>query len=106
MTKPKRTLLGVLRFSGSRRSALVVTASRHRDLVLIGVIDANDVVVTPRVQARLDSLLVDEGSDSEGRPAHRRSRVVGARGAGGVGRRRGIQRRRTARASRAPARCR
>jgi len=30
--------------------------------VLIGVIDANDVVVTPRVQARLDSLFVDEGS--------------------------------------------
>jgi multidrug resistance efflux pump len=43
--------------------AVIVTAGRHRDLVLIGVIDANDVVVTPRVQARLDSLLVDEGSE-------------------------------------------
>ena len=35
----------------------------EHDLVLIGVVDANDVVVTPRVQARLDSLLVDEGSE-------------------------------------------
>jgi multidrug resistance efflux pump len=37
--------------------------TRHHDLVLIGVVDANDVAVTPRVQARLDSLLVDEGSE-------------------------------------------
>ena len=50
--------------------ALVVLAAitafirgRHPDLVLIGVIDANDVVVTPRVQARLDSLMIDEGSE-------------------------------------------
>ncbi len=50
--------------------ALVVLAGitafirgRHPDLVLIGVIDANDVVVTPRVQARLDSLMIDEGSE-------------------------------------------
>jgi HlyD family secretion protein len=44
--------------------AITVTAvvrSRHRELVLVGVIDANDVVVTPRVQARLDSLMIDEG---------------------------------------------
>lgn len=39
-----------------------IAKTRHPDLVLIGVIDANDVVVTPRVQARLDSLLIDEGS--------------------------------------------
>lgn len=36
---------------------------RHPDLVLIGVVDANDVVVTPRVQGRLDSLMIDEGSE-------------------------------------------
>ena len=45
--------------------AVTVTAvvrSRHKELMLIGVIDANDVVVTPRVQARLDSLMIDEGS--------------------------------------------
>ena len=34
----------------------------NRELVLTGVVDANEVVVTPRVQGRLDSLLVDEGS--------------------------------------------
>jgi multidrug resistance efflux pump len=50
--------------------ALVVLAAitafirgRHPGLVLIGVVDANDVVVTPRVQARLDSLMIDEGSE-------------------------------------------
>jgi multidrug resistance efflux pump len=45
--------------------AVTVTAvvrSRHKELTLVGVIDANDVVVTPRVQARLDSLMIDEGS--------------------------------------------
>src|ERR1700750_1470522 len=46
--------------------AIVVTGvarGRQHSLELIGVIDANDVVVTPRVQARLDSLLVDEGTE-------------------------------------------
>jgi len=37
--------------------------SRPRDLVLIGVVDANEVVVTPPVTARLDSLWVEEGSE-------------------------------------------
>ena len=59
----KRSLLPLLAILGVAVIAIVVTASRHRDLVLIGVIDANDVVVTPRVQARLDSLFVDEGSE-------------------------------------------
>ncbi|HEY4306850.1 MAG TPA: efflux RND transporter periplasmic adaptor subunit [Gemmatimonadaceae bacterium] len=63
MTKRKKTLLGVAAILGIAVIAIVVTASRPRDLVLIGVIDANDVVVTPRVQARLDSLFVDEGSE-------------------------------------------
>jgi len=35
---------------------------RSKDLVLIGLVDTNEVVVTPRVQARLDSLWVDEGT--------------------------------------------
>jgi multidrug resistance efflux pump len=63
MTKRRRTLLGLAAIAGVAAIALVVSASRHRDLVLIGVIDANDVVVTPRVQGRLDSLFVDEGSE-------------------------------------------
>ena len=37
--------------------------SRPRDLVLIGVVDADETVVTPPVAARVDSLLVDEGSE-------------------------------------------
>jgi multidrug resistance efflux pump len=41
----------------------VVLRNRHRDLVLVGLIDANDVVVSPRVQSRLDSVFVDEGSE-------------------------------------------
>jgi multidrug resistance efflux pump len=45
---------------GAVTTALV--RGRQHELVLVGVLDANDVVVTPRVQARLDSLLVDEGS--------------------------------------------
>src|SRR5262245_56219464 len=63
MTKRKRTLFALLAIVGVAVIALVVMASRRDDLVLIGVIDANDVVVTPRVQARLDSLFVDEGSE-------------------------------------------
>jgi HlyD family secretion protein len=63
MTKRKRNLtLG----AGILLLALVVAAfvrSRPRDLVLIGVVDANEIVVTPTVQARLDSLWVEEGSE-------------------------------------------
>ena len=62
-TKRKRALLGIVAIGAIAAITLAVTASRHRDLVLIGVIDANDVVVTPRVQGRLDSLFVDEGSE-------------------------------------------
>jgi multidrug resistance efflux pump len=35
---------------------------RPHQLILVGIVDANEVVVTPRVQARLDSLWIDEGS--------------------------------------------
>ncbi len=63
MTKRKRNLiLG----AGIVVLALVVAAfvrSRPHDLVLIGVVDANEIVVTPTVQARLDSLWVEEGSE-------------------------------------------
>ncbi|MGH7619725.1 MAG: biotin/lipoyl-binding protein, partial [Gemmatimonadaceae bacterium] len=62
MKKSRRiVLLGVaVVILGAVTTALV--RGRQHELVLVGVIDANDVVVTPRVQARLDSLLVDEGS--------------------------------------------
>ncbi|MDB4917169.1 MAG: secretion protein HlyD [Gemmatimonadetes bacterium] len=62
MTKPRRILSIVLVLI----IAVVTTAiirGRNQPLLLIGVVDANDIVVTPRVQGRLDSLLVDEGSE-------------------------------------------
>ena len=48
-------------------AVLVITAivvrGRHQPLMLIGVVDSNDIVVTPRVQGRLDSVLVEEGTE-------------------------------------------
>ena len=35
---------------------------RNRDLVLIGTVDSNQVIVSPQIQGRLQRLLVDEGS--------------------------------------------
>src|SRR6476661_3379366 len=63
MDKRKRTLILV---GGILLLALGVGAfvrSRPHDLILIGVVDANEIVVTPPVQARLDSLWVEEGSE-------------------------------------------
>lgn len=34
----------------------------NRDLVLIGTVDSNQVIVSPQIQGRLERLLVDEGS--------------------------------------------
>jgi multidrug resistance efflux pump len=63
MTRKRRTILLVTAGVAIAAIATVVIRGRGQPLVLIGVVDANDVVVTPRVQARLDSLLVDEGSE-------------------------------------------
>ena len=38
------------------------TTPRNKDLVLIGTVDANQVIVSPQIQGRLAQLLVDEGS--------------------------------------------
>jgi len=62
MTKPRRIVLAVVAVVALAAVTTAVVWNRKHELVLIGVIDANDVVVTPRVQARLDSLLVDEGT--------------------------------------------
>jgi HlyD family secretion protein len=63
MTKKRRSVLVVGTLVVLALITTAVVRSRHPALVLIGVVDANDVVVTPRVQGRLDSLLVDEGSE-------------------------------------------
>jgi HlyD family secretion protein len=44
-------------------AAYVAAHSGKREIVLSGVVDANEVVVTPPVQARIDSLWVEEGSE-------------------------------------------
>jgi multidrug resistance efflux pump len=38
------------------------STERSRGLVIEGIVDANQVVVTPKVQGRLERLAVDEGS--------------------------------------------
>ena len=40
----------------------LLSTPRSKDLVLIGTVDANQVIVSPQVQGRLALLLVDEGS--------------------------------------------
>jgi len=60
-SKNQRLVAGIA-LIGLAITATAVVRSRHKELTLVGVIDANDVVVTPRVQARLDSLMIDEGS--------------------------------------------
>src|SRR4051812_25738963 len=63
MTRQRRTVLAVALLLVAAAIATAAIRARNQPLVLIGVIDANDVVVTPRVQGRLGSLLVDEGSE-------------------------------------------
>jgi HlyD family secretion protein len=62
MTKHRWILLVVVSLIVVVVLGVTVKRASDHEIVLIGVIDANDVVVTPRVQARLDSLFVDEGS--------------------------------------------
>jgi multidrug resistance efflux pump len=63
MTKQRRIVLVLLVVLVAAVAGIAVWRANQHDIVLIGVVDANDVVVTPRVQARLDSLMVDEGSE-------------------------------------------
>src|SRR6476659_6226793 len=44
-------------------SAWATFRAHPSEIVLLGVVDADEVVVTPPVQARLDSLYVEEGSE-------------------------------------------
>ena len=105
MTKSRRIVVTLLAVVVLAAVTIALVNGRTHDLVLIGVVDANDVVVTPRVQARLDSLLVDEGSRSRPASSSRDSSRRSSRR-----RRRRSRRRRRARsrssASRARARCR
>jgi len=63
MSARKRMMAGLIVVAVLIVGGWIYAALHHNELVLIGVVDANDVVVTPRVQARLDSLFVEEGSE-------------------------------------------
>ena len=62
MSKRKRIALIVL-VSIIALSAWATFRAHPSQIVLLGVVDADEVVVTPPVQARLDSLYVEEGSE-------------------------------------------
>jgi multidrug resistance efflux pump len=62
MNKSRGFVVGIVVLIVLLATATALMRGRQHELVLIGVVDANDVVVTPRVQARLDSLFIDEGS--------------------------------------------
>ena len=40
----------------------VASTPSHKDLVLVGTVDSNQVIVSPQIQGRLQRLLVDEGT--------------------------------------------
>jgi len=61
MTKGRRIILGGLAAIVAL-SAWATVRAHPREIVLVGIVDADEVMVTPPVQARLDSLFVEEGS--------------------------------------------
>jgi HlyD family secretion protein len=54
-------LLGII-FAGALTYYLLST-SQSKDLVLIGTVDANQVIVSPKITGRIEKLVVDEGTD-------------------------------------------
>ena len=61
MTKRRRILLALVG-AVVALSAWATVRSHPSSIVLVGVVDADEVVVTPPVQARLDSLWIEEGT--------------------------------------------
>ena len=45
-----------------RRSTTWLSTPRSSDLVLIGTVDSNQIIVSPQMQGRIAKLLVDEGT--------------------------------------------
>ena len=41
----------------------LISTPRSKDLILIGTVDANQVIVSPQVEGRISQLLVDEGTE-------------------------------------------
>ena len=60
-----RNRVSIIAFDYLRRFRLVyylVSTPSNKDLVLIGTVDSNQVIVSPQVEGRLAKLLVDEGT--------------------------------------------
>lgn len=53
-------LLGVILAAAT--GYYLFSTPRSSDLVLIGTVDSNQVIVSPQIQGRIAKLLVDEGS--------------------------------------------
>jgi HlyD family secretion protein len=47
---------------GASAAYYLLSTPRSRDLVLIGTVDANQIIVSPQMQGRIAKLLVDEGT--------------------------------------------
>ena len=54
-----------------------LSTPRSNDLILIGTVDANQVIVSPQIEGRLAKLLVDEGTQVKQGDSDRRARSVG-----------------------------
>ncbi len=61
--KPKRFAVLLLVILAIATAYYFWSTDRNEGLVLIGTVDANQVIVSPRVQGRIEKLLVDEGSE-------------------------------------------
>ena len=78
MTKQRRLALIALIIAAIFIIAAIVKHIKSRTDVLIGVVDANEITVTPPVQAWVDTLLVDEGAQvTEGQPIAQLDRCAG-----------------------------
>ena len=65
---------------GASAAYYLLSTPRSRDLVLIGTVDANQIIVSPQMQGRIAKLLVDEGTASQAGRPDRGARSVGTGG--------------------------
>lgn len=61
--KPQRFAVMLLVILAVATAYYFWSTDREEGLVLVGTIDANQVIVSPRVQGRIEKLLVDEGTE-------------------------------------------
>lgn len=61
--KPQRFAVLLLVILAIATAYYFWSTDRNEGLVLVGTVDANQVIVSPRVQGRIEKLLVDEGTE-------------------------------------------